>query len=135
MADYTTSIDIEAPPEVVFAHLVTPEAMVAWIGDHATLDPSPGGTFAIDIGGTPVRGEYVEVDPPRLVVVTWGVAGHPKLPAGSSRVEFRLTALDGGARTHLDLLHSGLPADEVPAHAQGWADCLTRLADAAPATR
>jgi uncharacterized protein YndB with AHSA1/START domain len=135
MADYTTSVDIEAPPEVVFAHLVTPEGMVAWLGDHATLDPTPGGTFAVDIGGTPVRGEYVEVDPPHLVVVTWGVAGNAHLPAGSSRVELRLTALDGGTRTHLDLVHSGLPADEIPAHAQGWAQCLARLQQAAGTRR
>ena len=135
MPDYATSIDIEAPPEVVFAHLVTPEGMVAWIGDHATLDPNPGGTFAVDIGGVPVRGEYLEVDPPRLVVVTWGVAGNQHLPAGSSRVEFRLTALGAGAHTRVDLLHTGLPADEVPKHAHGWAQLLSRLSDAALARK
>ena len=133
MPDFATSIDIEAPPEVVFAHLVTPEGMVAWMGEHAKLEATPGGTFAVDIGGVPVRGEYLEVDPPRLVVVSWGVAGSAHLPAGSSRVEFRLTALGAGIGTRLDLVHSGLPADEQPKHAQGWAHCLDRLADAAMA--
>jgi uncharacterized protein YndB with AHSA1/START domain len=133
--DFATSIDIEAPPEVVFAHLVTPEGMVAWMGEHAKLDPSPGGTFAVDIEGVPVRGEYLEVDPPRLVVVTWGVAGNAHLPPGSSRVEFRLTALAAGTGTRLDLVHTGLPDDEQPKHAQGWAQCLTRLRDAAMARK
>jgi len=129
MADVTASIDIAAPPEIVFAHLVTPEGMVAWLGQHAELDPAPGGTFAVDIGGTPVRGEYVEVDPPRTVVVTWGVAGNDLLPAGSSRVEFRLTPTATGTR--LDLTHAGLPAVEQPKHAEGWAACLAQLAGAA----
>ena len=80
MPDFATSIDIEAPPEVVFAHLVTPEGMVAWMGERAELEATPGGTFAVDIGGVPVRGEYLEVDPPRLVVVSWGVAGSAHLP-------------------------------------------------------
>ena len=131
MADVTASIDIDAPPEVVFAHLVTPEGMVAWLGQHAELDPAPGGTFAVDISGTPVRGEYVEVDPPHTVVVTWGVAGNEVLPAGSSRVEFRLTPTATGTR--LDLTHAGLPEIEQPKHAAGWAALLPDLAAAAAA--
>ena len=131
MPDVTASIDIDAPPEVVFAHLVTPEGMVAWLGQHAEVDPAPGGTLAVDISGTPVRGEYVEVDPPRTVVVTWGVAGNEVLPAGSSRVEFRLTPTAGGTR--LDLTHAGLPEIEQARHAEGWAACLAQLAGAARA--
>jgi uncharacterized protein YndB with AHSA1/START domain len=131
MADVTASIDIAAPPEVVFAHLVTREGMVAWLGQHAEVDPAPGGTFAVDISGTPVRGEYVEVDPPHTVVVTWGVAGNEVLPAGSSRVEFRLTPTATGTR--LDLTHAGLPEVEQPTHAEGWAACLAQLAEAAGA--
>ena len=132
MTDFATSIDIEAPPEVVFAHLVTPEGMVAWMGQHAVLDATPGGVFAVDIEGTPVRGEYLEVDPPHRVVVTWGVLGNDLLPAGSSRVEFRLTPIAAGTR--LDLTHTGLPAVEQPKHALGWAQCLSRLAHAATGT-
>ena len=132
MPDFTTSIDIEAPPEVVFAHLVTPEGMLAWMGQHAELDATPGGVFAVDIDGTPVRGEYLEVDPPHAVVISWGVLGNDSLPAGSSRVEFRLTPIAAGTR--LDLTHSGLPAVEQPKHALGWAQYLARLAHAATST-
>jgi uncharacterized protein YndB with AHSA1/START domain len=130
--DYATSIDIEAPPEIVFDHLVTPEGMLAWMGQHAELDPRPGGLFAVDINGNPVRGRYLEVDPPRTVVVTWGVAGSDVLPAGSSRVEFRLTAIAVGTR--LDLTHTDLPAVEQPKHAAGWSHYLPQLAHAAAAT-
>jgi len=133
VADFATSIDIDAPPEVVFAHLVTPEGMLAWMGQFAELDATPGGVFAVDIDGTPVRGEYLEVDPPHAVVISWGVPGNQSLPAGSSRVEFRLTPIAAGTR--LDLTHSGLPVVEQPKHAVGWADLLTRLAHAAASTR
>jgi uncharacterized protein YndB with AHSA1/START domain len=129
VAEFVTSIDIEAPPEIVFAHLVTAEGMLAWMGQHAELDATPGGVFAVDIEGTPVRGEYLEVDPPHSVVVTWGVPGNEVLPAGSSRVEFRLTPIATGTR--LDLTHSDLPESEVPDHAAGWGHYLARLVEAA----
>jgi uncharacterized protein YndB with AHSA1/START domain len=130
--DFSTSIDIDAPPEVVFDHLVTPEGMLAWMGQRADLDATPGGVFAVDIDGNPIRGEYVEVDPPHSVVITWGVLGSDVLPAGSSRVEFRLTPI--GAGTRLDLSHTGLPAEEQPKHAEGWTHYLARLAEAAAPT-
>jgi uncharacterized protein YndB with AHSA1/START domain len=125
MAEFSTSIAIEAPPEVVFAHLVTEEGMVAWMGQHAELQPEPGGGFAVDINGLLVRGEYLEVDPPRRVVVSWGMAGSEDLPPGSSRVEFTLTATASG--TALSLVHTGLPDSRAQGHAQGWTNYLERL--------
>jgi uncharacterized protein YndB with AHSA1/START domain/TfoX/Sxy family transcriptional regulator of competence genes len=129
MADYATSIDIDAPPDVVFEHLVTAEGMVAWMGQHAELDPRPDGTFAVDINGSPVRGRYLEVDPPHRVVVTWGVAGSDVHPAGSSRVEFTLVPVGDGTR--LDLRHTGLPDERVAGHSRGWAHFAARLQVAA----
>ncbi len=128
---FATSIDIEAPPEVVFEHLVTPAGMLAWMGQHADLDARPGGVFAVDIDGNPIRGEYLEVDPPHVVVVSWGLLGSDVLPVGSTRVEFRLTATASGTR--LDLTHSGLPESQVPPHAAGWAHFAARLAEVASA--
>lgn len=128
MAEFTTSIDIEAPPEIVFEHLVTEEGLLAWMGQRAEVDATPGGTFALDIDGNPIRGEYVVVDPHHTVVVTWGLLGSDILPVGSSRVEFRLTPIDVGTR--VDLLHTDLPEDQVPPHAQGWPHFLARLAEA-----
>jgi uncharacterized protein YndB with AHSA1/START domain len=129
MADYSTSIDIDAPPDVVFEHLVTVEGMLSWMGQHAELQPSPGGSFAVDINGVPVRGAYLEIDPPRRVVVSWGVAGSDEHPPGSSRVEFTLTAAGDG--TWLRLVHSGLPEPQAPRYATGWGHFLARLQVAA----
>ena len=129
MADFSTSIEIEAPPEVVFAHLVNAEQMVSWMGQHAELRPVPGGEFAVDINGYLIRGEYLVVDPPHRVVVSWGMAGAEDLPPGSSRVEFILTPTSSG--TNLDLHHTGLPEARASTHANGWHNYLTRLRSAA----
>ena len=129
MPDYSSSIHIEAPPEVVFAHLVSAERMVSWMGQHAELRPVPGGEFAVDINGYLIRGEYLVVDPPHRVVVSWGMAGAEDLPPGSSRVEFILTPTSSG--TNLDLHHTGLPEARASTHANGWHNYLTRLRSAA----
>ena len=125
MAEFSTSIDIEAPPEIVFAHLVTPERMVLWMGQHAELEPIPGGEFAVDINGYLVRGHYLDIDPPHRVVVSWGMAGTEDLPPGSSRVEFLLKPTATG--TNLMLNHTRLPDTRAKTHAAGWANYLRRL--------
>lgn len=126
MAEFRDSIEIGAPPEAVFEYLTTDGGMTAWMGQHADLDPVPGGRFSVDIAGHPVRGEYLRVERPHLVVVSWGFAGSEVLAPGASRVEFRLTAIDGGTR--VDLRHWDLPETQVPGHADGWANFLPRLA-------
>ena len=65
--------------------------MTRWMGQHATLEPAVGGAFELDINGVPIRGRYLEIDPPRRVVVSWGVAGSTGLPPGATQVEFTLT--------------------------------------------
>src|SRR5579864_4634217 len=96
MADYRTSIDIAAPPEVVFAHLITPERMITWMGERAELEARPGGMFAVDVTGNPFRGEYLEVQPPHRVVVSWGLAGSDSFPPGSMRRPPGAAAAPGG---------------------------------------
>lgn len=128
MAEFRDSIDIAASPETVFEYLTTNSGMTAWMGQYADLDPTPGGRFAVDIAGHPVRGEYLRIEHPHLLMVSWGFAGSDDLPAGASTVEFRLTPIPGGTR--VDLCHSGLPETEVRGHADGWANFLPRLATA-----
>ncbi len=129
MADYATSIEIGATPAVVFDYLVTDAGMTAWMGQHAALDARPGGAFAVDIAGYPVRGEYLEVDRPHRVVISWGMAGSAELPPGASTVTFTLSPIPGGTR--VDLLHTGLPAPQLEGHADGWTHFLARLSIAA----
>ena len=125
----TASVHIDAPPERVYEYFTRPEAIVSWMGEYALLEPEPGGRFVLDIKGAPVRGCFLELDPPRRLLISWGYAGSGHLPPGASTVEVRLTADRGGTR--VDLQHRGLPPGERPGHASGWTHYLARLEIAA----
>jgi uncharacterized protein YndB with AHSA1/START domain len=126
---FSTEVDLPASPEEVFRHLTDPAAMIRWMGQHAVLKPVPGGTFELDINGVPVRGRYLEIDPPRRVLVSWGVAGSATMPPGTTEVEFTLTPIQDGTR--LRLVHRGLLPGQAQVHAAGWQHFLARLAGAA----
>ena len=125
----TSSVHINAPPERVYEYFTRPDAIVTWMGEAALLEPEPGGRFHLDIKGAPVRGRYLDLDPPRRLVISWGYAGSGHLPPGSSTIEIRLTADRGGTRVELE--HRDLPAGERPGHASGWTHYLARLEVAA----
>jgi uncharacterized protein YndB with AHSA1/START domain len=122
---YATSIRIAAKPDEVFPYLTDAALMVRWMGDWVDLDPEPGGTFAVDFEGVPVRGEYRVVEPPRRVVFTWGAPGSA-VPPGSSTVE--ITLEPDGDGTLLQLVHRDLPPEEAPRHGEGWEHYLPLLA-------
>lgn len=122
---YTASVHIAADPEQVFEYFTRPQAMVRWMGDYAVLEPRPGGEFTIDINGVPVRGSYLELDPPRRLLISWGHAGSERLPPGSSTVEITLTKEADG--TTVRVAHHGLPELEARQHALGWPHFLERL--------
>lgn len=126
---YRHSLHIAADPDRVFEYFTSPEAIVRWMGDYARLEPREGGEFAVDINGIPVRGRYLEVDPPNRLVISWGHAGSELFPPGSSVVEITLTAEDGGTTVCVE--HRGLPETEVSQHALGWPHFLARLTAAA----
>jgi uncharacterized protein YndB with AHSA1/START domain len=121
----TATVRIGAAPADVFPYFVDPALLIQWIGEWADLHPEPGGVFALNFSKTPVRGKYVEVDPPRRVVFTWGVAGNDALPPGSTTVEVVLTA--DGPDTVVELFHHDLPVEERDSHLQGWTTMLGRL--------
>jgi uncharacterized protein YndB with AHSA1/START domain len=125
----TASVHIEAAPEQVFEYFTSPEAIVRWMGDYALLQPVPGGAFEVDINGVPVRGRYLEVEPPHRLLISWGHAGSDRLPPGASTVEVRLTPAGGG--TQVEIEHRDLPADLRAGFGRGWPHFLRRLAVAA----
>lgn len=118
-------IRIDAPPERVWGFFTRPEAIIRWMGEYAVLDPQPGGEFTADVKGAPVRGRYLELDPPHRLVLSWGYAGSDELPPGASTVEIRLVRDGAGTRVHLE--HRDLPGPEEPGHAEGWKHYLARL--------
>ena len=125
--DIERELRIAAPPATVFAYFTDPARMVRWMGRTVDLDPRPGGVLRIAYNGTDIaRGAFVEVDPPRRVVFTWGweMPGD-SVPAGASTVEVTLTPAGDG--TIVRLIHHGLPSDAVDGHTEGWDHFLPAL--------
>jgi uncharacterized protein YndB with AHSA1/START domain len=124
-------VRIAARPETVFAFFTDPALMVRWKGVQATLEPVAGGVYRVVMNDRDtVLGEFVEVDPPRRVVFTWGFEGDgAAVAAGTTTVE--VTLEPDGDGTLLRLVHRDLPAPARPAHAEGWDYHLGRLREAA----
>lgn len=127
-------IHIAAPPERVFQALTDPQQLVQWWGqngiyrsEHWTTEVRPGGKWRSQ--GTSqrdgiehkyeVHGEYLQIDPPRLLEFTW-------IPswAGPMNTVVRVELTPSGEGTLLRLRHSGFTtAAEVQAH-RGWPQVL-----------
>lgn len=119
---------IAASSEVVFEYLTNPAMLTRWLGIRAEVKAEPGGQFTIDVNGRDlIRGEYLEIEPPRRIVFTWGFEGGLP-PAGSTTVEITLTPENDGTR--VCLVHRGLEGKTRDAHAEGWTHYLSRLAKA-----
>jgi len=131
MAELVREIIIDAKPETIWPFLVDPDRHVEWLGAEVDIDPRPGGTYRVLVGGRNAGvGEYVEVVPNEKVVFTfgWDVRDHP-IPPGSTTVEISLHP--EGEKTRVRLAHRGLPEDAVGDHTNGWDHYLSRLATAA----
>ena len=135
-ADTREAVEVEtriaASPETVFEFFTDADKMIQWMGRSAELDARPGGAFRCDINGRAVAaGSYVELDPPRRAVFTWGWEGEdPIVEPGSTTVEVLLEP--DGDGTHLRLIHSDLPGVEAAAkHREGWVHYAERLATVA----
>jgi uncharacterized protein YndB with AHSA1/START domain len=60
---------INARPETVWRYWIDPARICDWWGASAELDPRPGGTCLVRLGGdTVMRGEFVELTPYRRIV-------------------------------------------------------------------
>ncbi|HXQ14061.1 MAG TPA: SRPBCC domain-containing protein [Caulobacteraceae bacterium] len=139
MTSLTLVRRIAARPSIVFEALTTAEGIAAWWGPDelpvlsAELDARVGGAYRVrfqtlDGQEHEAFGEYLEVDPPRRVAMSWNYAfgGEPAEAGRTSRIEFDVRPIDGGAE--LTLTHTRL-ADEASraSHARGWTGSLAKL--------
>lgn len=130
---------IAARPAIVFDSLVTADAIASWWGPtdepaiSATAEPRVNGSFRVRFRTADGRehectGEFLEIDKPTRVVMTWrwAAGGEPDEGDNVSRLDFRLRAIDTG--TELTLIHSALRS-EVSArnHEAGWDGALRKL--------
>ncbi len=128
MAELIREIVIDATPETIWPFLTDVDKHVEWLGTVVDIDPRPGGVYRVLVGGQhQSSGEYLEVVPLEKVAFTfgWEQKDHP-IPSGSTTIE--ITLHPEGEKTRVRLVHSGLPADAVDSHGQGWAHYLERLA-------
>lgn len=124
--ELTHEVWIDAAPEVVFEYFTDIEKWQRWQAVEGSTDPRPGGELRLLIAGSAVAaGEFLVVDRPRRLVLTWGWEGHDLLPPGSSTVEVELVR--DGSGTRLTLAHHDLPESEVDNMDEGWSHYLDRL--------
>lgn len=95
-------VTIQARPERVFAAFTEKAGLESWFVLRAEVDPRPGGRFAFHWTNEHVSGHFVEVDPPRRLVMEWD---EEPAVAGITTTTVTLTPVDGG--THLRFVHSG----------------------------
>lgn len=122
------SVEIAAPMERVFRALASDEITRWWGAEDLyrttewSGDVRPGGSWrvaGVAADGKPfsVSGEYLEVESPSKLVMTW-------LPdwgdATATTVAYRLEAVPGGTR--VTVRHTGFigRADACLSHTQGW---------------
>jgi uncharacterized protein YndB with AHSA1/START domain len=121
-------LSIDAKPETVWEFLVDPDKATRWMGISASFDPRPGGQYRVEvIPGEVALGEFVELDPPRRLVQTWGwkPGGQGNLAPGSTRIEIDL--VPNGDGTTLRFKHELPSAKAAESHALGWNHYFERL--------
>jgi uncharacterized protein YndB with AHSA1/START domain len=122
---------VAASPATVFSFFADRDQWLRWQGVEAAIDPRPGGLFRMNVRGDGfASGRFVEIEPDRRIVFTWGweTPDSPVRP-GSSTVEVEL--IPDGAETIVRLVHRDLPPEAFESHRQGWQHYIGRLASRA----
>jgi uncharacterized protein YndB with AHSA1/START domain len=126
---------IRATPDKVWNAFVDPRELVHWWGPDAgpTLsaetDVRVGGTFKIVFCTTTgerfeSHGEYLELEPPRRLVMSFWFSVTPHLP---SRVTVSIVAAADGAE--VTVTHDGFSDENLRiTHEEGWKGALGKMA-------
>jgi uncharacterized protein YndB with AHSA1/START domain len=99
------SLEIQAPPSVVWRWMATPEALRRWLSPNLEIDLRVGGAYRFrdDPTGTAVSGTVLELVPEGGIVLSWLEEGgdwvHP------ARLVVALSATAAGTR--VTLTHDG----------------------------
>jgi uncharacterized protein YndB with AHSA1/START domain len=126
------SVDIAAPPSVVYELFTDADQLVRWMAPTAQVDAQAGGEIRwTHANGDSCIGEFIELVPARRVVFTYGWdRPDVEIAPGSTTVEVTLEP-HGPGGTRLRLVHRGLSDPMADAHAGGWTNYLHRLATVA----
>jgi uncharacterized protein YndB with AHSA1/START domain len=138
---------IAAPPERVYAALVDPDALTAWLppdgmtGTFERFDARPGGSYRLvltytDASGSPgkttpgsdvVEARFVDLVPGTRVVQAVDFASDDPAFTGTMTMTWQITATGTGTRVDIraDDVPDGISAED---HAAGLASSLANLA-------
>jgi uncharacterized protein YndB with AHSA1/START domain len=130
---------IAARPAIVFEAMTTAEGVATWFGPDdlpvvgAEMDARVGGAYRVhfrtlDGRDHEARGEFLELVPPRRIVMSWNWAfgGEPEEGGRTSRVEIEIRPLGDG--TELTFTHACLSSEASErSHAQGWTGAFDKL--------
>jgi uncharacterized protein YndB with AHSA1/START domain len=127
-------ITINGSAERIFQALIDPEQVVKWWGAEGRFqitymesDLRLGGKWLMRGTGygkpATVKGEYCQIERPRLLVFTWLPSWQEDVT--ESKVRFELEEKNGV--TTVRLTHSGLATDSSRASHKGWPEILTWL--------
>jgi uncharacterized protein YndB with AHSA1/START domain len=139
MSSLTLVRRIAARPSIVFEAMTTAEGVAAWFGPDdlpvvgAEMDARVGGAYRVRFRTRDGReheasGEFLELVPPRRIVMSWSWTLGGELEEGGriSRVEIELRSVGDG--TELTFTHADLSsAASRSSHAQGWGGALDKL--------
>lgn len=134
-------IHVEAPPDVVFEVVTSPDHLREWWPDDAVVEPTPGfeGELVFGERGTPnaqiPRITVVDAEPPRLFSFRWAYPDDVAAgPTTALLVTFEIGATDVGSR--LRMTETGfrelgwseaVVADTHRDHERGWDEAIGRL--------
>jgi uncharacterized protein YndB with AHSA1/START domain len=126
---------IKAPAERIFEALTNPAQRIRWWGAEGRFqttqmesDLRPGGKWMMSgngIGGRPftVRGQYRQIEPPRLLVFTW----LPSWQEDALETMVRFELIEANGLTTVRLTHSGLTTETSRLNHKGWPQILAWL--------
>jgi uncharacterized protein YndB with AHSA1/START domain len=127
-----SEMHIAAPPERVFQALIDPQQVLQWWGQAGmyrctefTADVRPGGKWRSageggQTGSFEAHGEYLEIDPPRLLAYTWIASW-----TGDVQTTVRWELEPAGSGTLVRIRHSGLSArPDLSQSYRGWGNIL-----------
>ena len=131
---------VRADPDSVYAAWLSPERLAEWWWPHLPdttyeVDPRVGGTYAIwsAEAGIGCRGEFLVLDEPQRIAMTFEWLGTEEDQSVVERVEIAFDAVDGGTLVRLThVLDESVDSSE--GQRQGWTHVLSRLAETAAAS-
>ena len=120
--------EVAAPPGMVFDFFVTPEKLIGWWSEEATLDLRIDGEYEMAWPSQDLRllGRFLVVERGERLAFTWSFAHKPEEPR---TVDVHFEPSEVGTRLTIEHTHGEDP-DERQGYIDGWQFFIERLRSA-----